>query len=183
MKQPNNAPAYALAYPVLAEAARSVGYALALHGTLNRDCDLVAIPWTYDAQDINALLIALTTQACLEIVPSGHDSAQSPTFSPSEKPHGRFAYTLRFRYGGGASFDLSVMPRDKAATAAREKAEADRSEVLRAADRICSASFEAMHCISSFGWNDSVAEVCDAARAAVDAHGDLEATKEATDAS
>lgn len=111
MKPATYAPAYALAYPVLAEAARSVGYALALHGTMGRDCDLVAIPWTEEAQDVNALLIALTTHACLEIVPSGCDANQSPTFSPVAKPHGRVAYTLRFRYGSGGTFDLSIMPR------------------------------------------------------------------------
>lgn len=116
MKQANHAPAYALAYPVLAEAARSVGYALALHGTLGRDCDLVAIPWTEEAQDGNALLLALTTHACLEIVSSGHDEAQRPTYQPVAKPHGRVAYTLRFRYGDGASFDLSIMPRASGAT-------------------------------------------------------------------
>ena len=111
MKPPSNAPAYALAYPVLAEAARSVGYALALHGTMNRDCDLVAIPWTDEAQDSNALLMALVTQACVEIVPSGREDDRTPTFAPETKPHGRIAYTLAFRYGSGATFDLSIMPR------------------------------------------------------------------------
>lgn len=111
MKPASPAPAYALAYPVLAEAARSVGYALALHGTLNRDCDLVAIPWTEDAGDINALLMALTTQASLKLIPQGSDGT-AVHFRPTQKPHGRLAYTLRFDYGGELSFDLSIMPRN-----------------------------------------------------------------------
>lgn len=94
MKPASPAPAYAIAYPVLTEAARSVGYALALHGTLNRDCDLMA----------------LTTQASLKLVPQGSDGCDVH-FRPEPKPHGRIAYTLRFDYGGQLSFDLSILPR------------------------------------------------------------------------
>lgn len=36
---------YAAIFPPLQELAREMGYNLLLHGSLNRDCDLVAVPW------------------------------------------------------------------------------------------------------------------------------------------
>lgn len=36
---------YAMYYEYLKEIAREYGYALLIHGSLNRDLDLVAIPW------------------------------------------------------------------------------------------------------------------------------------------
>lgn len=45
MKAPNIAPAYACIYPGLCEIARSMGYALAIHGSVANDLDLIACPW------------------------------------------------------------------------------------------------------------------------------------------
>ena len=46
MKPANRAAVYAAAlYPDLAEIAREHGYALAVHGSLARDFDLIAVPW------------------------------------------------------------------------------------------------------------------------------------------
>jgi len=43
---PSYSPVYAAAlYPELAAVFRAHGYALAVHGSLQRDFDLVAIPW------------------------------------------------------------------------------------------------------------------------------------------
>jgi hypothetical protein len=39
------AASYALLYPHLVELVRPLGYALALHGSMNRDFDMVAVPW------------------------------------------------------------------------------------------------------------------------------------------
>lgn len=49
MKEPSIAPAYTFLYPILCEAARACGYALAIHGTMQRDLDLVAVPWVDEA--------------------------------------------------------------------------------------------------------------------------------------
>ncbi len=47
MKDANFGPLYAAClYPEMAEIARKHGYALAVHGSLARDFDLIAIPWT-----------------------------------------------------------------------------------------------------------------------------------------
>jgi len=46
MKPASRAPIYAACvYPELAELCRDCGYALAVHGSLARDFDLIAIPW------------------------------------------------------------------------------------------------------------------------------------------
>lgn len=44
MKPANNAPVYACMYQELAEICRAHGYALAIHGSMARDFDLIAIP-------------------------------------------------------------------------------------------------------------------------------------------
>lgn len=91
---------YAALYPELREVARQHGYALALHGSLVRDLDLVAIPWTDEAGEPDALVRAIV-ERCGALVPGDN---------PTPKPHGREAWTILFGDGGGY-IDLSVMPR------------------------------------------------------------------------
>jgi hypothetical protein len=77
------------------------GYACTVHGTRNRDLDLVAVPWTDDAETIGQLL--------RRIVAAGFVHS-----TPEKKPHGRLAYTV-FRQGradvGADYIDLSITPR------------------------------------------------------------------------
>lgn len=84
--------------PILRLMARSHGYALALHGSGQRDLDLIAVPWTDDAKEAEALVEALAF--CI------HAQADQP---PTEKPHGRRAWIIQL--GGGLYLDLSVLPR------------------------------------------------------------------------
>ncbi len=93
---------YAALYPLLREVARQHGYALALHGSLAKDLDVVAVPWTEDASDDVTLLRALVNRAGGLL--SGNEAARGI------KPHGRRAYTIHLPDGGGY-IDLSVMPR------------------------------------------------------------------------
>lgn len=59
MNRPNRAPLYACIYHSLCDVARQHGYALAIHGTLNNDCDFIAVPWTDDAAEDVVLVQAL----------------------------------------------------------------------------------------------------------------------------
>lgn len=77
---------------------RDVGYNIAVHGSLNYDLDLVAIPWVEEAVDCETLIQTI----CDFIGGSCADQG-------SDKPHGRRAYIISF--GGGPHIDLSVMPR------------------------------------------------------------------------
>lgn len=86
--------------PMLRLMARTHGYALTLHGSGQRDLDLVAIPWTEDAKSAEVLVTALAF--CI------HAQADEP---PIEKPHGRWGWVIQL--GGGLYIDLSVMPRQQ----------------------------------------------------------------------
>lgn len=100
-KKPTYAPAYMVGiYPLLAEEAQACGYALALHGSLQRDLDLVAIPWTVDA--IEPLELVQRLCAVFDLCPN-HALDQ-----PELKPHGRLAWSIPLWWG--AYLDLSVMP-------------------------------------------------------------------------
>lgn len=63
--------------------ARDFGYALALHGSMMRDLDVIAVPWTDAAStDINELAFELQ-KAVIGI--------GSASYSWEKKPHGRMA--------------------------------------------------------------------------------------------
>jgi len=63
---------------------RFAGYAIAVHGSMNNDFDLVAIPWVKRAVKPSTLVRRLCRELRLKIA----------EHSPSVKPHGRLAYTL-----------------------------------------------------------------------------------------
>jgi hypothetical protein len=114
VKSATMAPVFAHMYPKLCEAARGVGYALALHGTLGRDLDLVAIPWTEEAAAPEALLAAIEQESggyAAEYARTGE--GDEPIKMPRLKPHGRLGWLVFFK-GGVGYIDLSVMPRTAA---------------------------------------------------------------------
>lgn len=101
MKPANYAPVYAAAlYPQWAEIAREHGYALAVHGSLARDFDLIAIPWVAEPKEPQALIDAITSQFAAKLI----------DMPPTLKEHGRLAYTLSIGFGECFA-DLSFMPR------------------------------------------------------------------------
>lgn len=100
MKEPNNAPVYAAAlYTDLAKIARRNGYALAVHGSLARDMDLICVPWTKRPSSPQVIIEAITTQFAITAVGD-----------LTEKPHGRLVQTLALAFGE-CFIDLSFMPR------------------------------------------------------------------------
>ena len=99
------APWYAMAYVGLDRVAHRHGYALALHGSMARDLDLVAVPWTEDADSPEKLLDAI----CKFIVTKSDVHLKGVRRGES-KPHGRIAYTIPLGHGTCA-LDLSIMPR------------------------------------------------------------------------
>lgn len=88
--------------PPLRLAARGCGYAIAVHGSLARDIDLVAIPWTAGAYTPDKLVERL-----LGVVAGVLGRAVAPG-EWSDKPHGRKALTIIT--SGPAEIDLSIMP-------------------------------------------------------------------------
>lgn len=100
--KPSYGPVYAAAmYPELAEIARRHGYALAVHGSLRRDFDLIAIPWVESPGSHDDLINEITTKFAVRLIGGA-----------TEKPHGRVAYTLSVGFADCA-IDLQFMPTRK----------------------------------------------------------------------
>jgi hypothetical protein len=98
--KPNFGPVYAAAmYPGLAAIFQKHGYALAVHGSLARDFDLVAIPWIENPSNHWSVLNEVTSEFAVTVT----------TGDPVVKNHGRVAYTLSIGFGECA-VDLSFMP-------------------------------------------------------------------------
>jgi len=98
--KPNYGPVYAAAlYPKLAAIFQHHGYALAVHGSLARDFDLIAVPWV-DMVSPHADVFADIKKAMAVDLASD---------APEKKPHGRLAYTLIIGFGF-CSADISFMP-------------------------------------------------------------------------
>lgn len=100
MKPPSASPVYCAIYPELAELARAHGYALAVHGSMASDFDLVAIPWAALAADPDEFILAVVRSFAFDL----HDK-------PVAKEHGRVVYSLLGRHGWCGHIDLSFMPR------------------------------------------------------------------------
>lgn len=86
---------------VIKKVARSYGYAVAWHGSLARDLDLIAVPWTAEAAPVETMVAAVKAAIGGEYTP-GQDN-------PSRRAHGRLAYALNL-FPTGQYVDLSVMP-------------------------------------------------------------------------
>lgn len=111
---------YSLLIVGMREAARRHGYALAVHGSLSYDIDLIACPWSAHAceprtvaEAIRKVAEAISGTALL----SDRDGAANPEYfdngQPGAKPFGRLVWS--FHLGGGPYIDLSVMPRQEEA--------------------------------------------------------------------
>ena len=91
--------------------ARECGYAVGLHGSMKRDCDLIAVPWTDEAVLAFDLIDHLCTALNAKVV--------GPV---AGKPHGRLGWNLQVD-GYVKVIDISVVPRsqNRAALTTEEK--------------------------------------------------------------
>lgn len=86
-------------FRVINGVARRLEYVVGLHGSMKRDCDLIAVPWSVSSGSAEELVEAI----CLAL--GGRVVGQ-----PAEKPHGRRAWIIDLD-GWVKHIDLSVMPR------------------------------------------------------------------------
>lgn len=95
-----------LILPPMRRAALDLGYALTVHGSLNRDIDLVAIPWRdHNVADADQLVTVLRG-SIMGVTGRCHFEQKW-----TEKPHGRRAKQLLVWCADNtADVDLSVMP-------------------------------------------------------------------------
>lgn len=112
---------YASYIPALQEIAMAHGYALAVHGSMSRDLDLVAVPWVPKAMVPETLVMAL--QYGMTGMPNTRAYWKKES-RMAKKPHGRIAYviwianlsddfegTSQGQPRRHAMIDLSIMPR------------------------------------------------------------------------
>lgn len=98
--KPNYAPIYAAAlYPELATIFIKYGYALAVHGSLKRDFDVIAIPWIKKPlKTPEEIVKEITTTFWIREIGK-----------PEIREHGRLIFTISIGHGECA-IDLSFMP-------------------------------------------------------------------------
>lgn len=107
-------PAYAVLYPALVAIAREHGYALGIHGSMARDFDLIAAPWTAEAGEPFPMILAM--KAAVQGVFTHHDMddlSERAGGHPTKRPHGRQCWSIHLTNEGAAGpyLDISVMPR------------------------------------------------------------------------
>lgn len=103
MQSANNGPFYAAGlYPKLAEVFKAHGYALAVHGSVASDFDLIAVPWVEEAGDPTDVIEACLKKFAFDKIPDQR--------KPTPKPHSRVAYKLHLSFGD-CSLDISFTQR------------------------------------------------------------------------
>lgn len=109
---PARAAAYVALYPMLLSIAKRHGYTLTVHGSLHRDFDLVAIPWIEEASEPLKLIEAIK-RATRTVTHHEDGDKYFEDCRPTQKPHGRVAYSLHVTNHGmyGGYLDISIMPR------------------------------------------------------------------------
>jgi len=99
-------------YEVLIAALRHVayrcGYAIAVHGSLERDIDLIACPWRDSAPGADHL-VGMLKKAIEAIIGVARERECDP--NPRHMPCGRLAWSFYLTHEDtGPYIDLSVMP-------------------------------------------------------------------------
>lgn len=100
---------YSQILPRIRGAAKDLGYAIGIHGTLTRDLDLLAVPWTDDAAEPMALVKMIAKTVGGFVIGDRTNERGYISDHPTEQPHGRMSWNIC--WGGKAFIDLSVMPR------------------------------------------------------------------------
>jgi len=88
-------------YPDLAKIFQGHGYALAVHGSVARDFDLIAVPWAETVSSIDLVFDSVEKEFGVKINRKDY----------ADRNHGRRAWIMTFGFGESA-VDLSLFPND-----------------------------------------------------------------------
>lgn len=83
---------YAYYFESLKATALRYGYNLVLHGSLNRDLDLIAIPWQKDLGDVDEMILEFSEQLGGRIMKQSEEDKHC-------FPHGRISYVINLNRG------------------------------------------------------------------------------------
>ena len=92
-------------YSLLAKCARNHGYALAVHGSMLRDVDMIAVPWVRKCKAPSTLIKALF--GIVKATSGSEKVYVRINKKPELKPHGRLGWSLFF--SRDAYLDISVL--------------------------------------------------------------------------
>ena len=98
---------YAQLLPEIREVGKKLGYAIAIHGTMARDLDLLAVPWVENASPAIDLVNAIR-DAVGGFVIGDLKNRGEVNDKPTVQSHGRLSWNIC--WGGKPFIDLSVMP-------------------------------------------------------------------------
>ena len=106
---------YSVAFAALQQIARDMGYNLVLHGSVDRDMDLIAIPWSDQPKSHIELLDAFCNHLGV-LLPK--DSDEFPDYMHRKLPGGRDSYVINLNRGGKFNqyidaqyyLDISITP-------------------------------------------------------------------------
>jgi hypothetical protein len=93
---------YTILYQDFRKAALECGYALAIHGSMSSDMDLIAVAWTEDARDSTTLVKRISDCIGNTVWKDHH------LIEVGIKPYGRIAYSLSIF--SDWQIDLSIIP-------------------------------------------------------------------------
>lgn len=91
--------------------ARELGYTIAVHGSLKRDIDLIAVPWTFEAVKADELVESLRIVSGGQYawnIADGHENTLAGCYGRRD-PHGHLGWWINL--GDGVFVDLTVTPR------------------------------------------------------------------------
>lgn len=103
MQLVGNPVVYAALYPSLVTIGREHGYAIALHGSLRKDMDVIAVPWTEDPANAETLVAAVL-----------EDTGGRVLGEPTDRPWGRRVWTINLANGSYIDFGVIVPDRPRA---------------------------------------------------------------------
>mgnify|MGYP005664080187 CR=1 FL=1 len=86
--------------PSIRSVAKEHGYSVAIHGSLKRDFDIIAFPWTEECSDKDTLILEIGKRIGKEV------KAREAIERKDSRPHNRTAYDIQL--GCGMYLDLSV---------------------------------------------------------------------------
>ena len=96
----NDAIFWTFQWPKIREVATSCGWAVAIHGSVVHDLDLMAMPW------VEEHTTADTLAECIASVVTTKDFYREPIKNDTEKPNNRVVYTI---FAAKSYIDLNVI--------------------------------------------------------------------------
>jgi hypothetical protein len=100
---------YAQLLPTIREAAKGFGYAIAIHGSMRGDFDILAAPWVEHAASPESLVAVIAEAVHGYVI--GDVTTRGTIDEPTIQPHGRRSWNIC--WGGRPMIDLSIMPRSQ----------------------------------------------------------------------